>query len=98
MAFGNAHLDMDGCTCLERNKNASSLAMAFRNAPLDMDKCTCPERTKKMQVRRPLQSGMLTGTQMDAPGWKERNKCRSVGHGIQECSLGHVWMQLGGNK
>src|SRR6266567_3973642 len=78
--------------------NAGPSAVAFGNAHLDTDECTCPERNKKMQVHWPLQSGMLTGTRMDVPGWKERNKCRSIGHGIRECSLGHGWMQLHGNK
>ena len=72
MGFGNAHWDMDGCTCLERNK--------------------------KMQVHRPWHLGMLTGTQMDASGWKEIKKCRSIGHGIRECSLGHRWMHLSRKK
>src|SRR6266567_592924 len=45
--------------------------MAFGNAHLDTDGCTCPERNKKMPVRRPWHLGMLTGTWMDAPVWKE---------------------------
>src|SRR6266567_3341024 len=90
---------MDGCTCLERNKKRGPSAIAFRNAHWDMDGCTCLERNKKMQVHWPWHSGMLTGTWMDAHRWKEIKKCRSVGHGIQECSLGHGWMyQAGKNK
>jgi hypothetical protein len=47
MAFRNAYLDMDECTCLEKNlKNASPSAMAFGNAHWDMDGCTCPEINK----------------------------------------------------
>src|SRR6266567_3796119 len=72
--------------------------MAFGNAHQDTDGCTWPERNKKMQVRRPWHSGMLTRTWMDAPGQKEIKKCRSVSHSIQECSLGHRWMHLAGKK
>src|SRR6266581_4287846 len=48
--------------------------MGFRNAHWDTEGCTCLERNKKMQVRWPWHSGMLTGTWMDAPGWKEIKK------------------------
>src|SRR6266568_3640816 len=72
--------------------------MAFENTHRDMDGCTWLERNKKKQVHRPWHSGMLTGTQMDASGWKEIKKCRSVGDGIWECSLGHGWMHLAGKK
>src|SRR6266568_1692557 len=64
-------------------KNAGPSAMAFGNAHWDMDGCTCLERNKKMQVRRPCHSEMLTGTWMDAPGQKEIKK--SLGDSIQEC-------------
>src|SRR6266567_3233465 len=72
--------------------------MGFENAHQDMDGCTWPERNKKMQVPQPWHSGMLTGTWMDAPGWKQIKKSRSIGDGIQECSLGHGWMHLSGKK
>src|SRR6266568_2482385 len=51
-----------------------------------------------MQVHQPWHSGMLIWTWRDAPGWKEINKCRSISHGIWECSLGHGWMYLAGKK
>src|SRR6266567_628891 len=79
-------------------KKGGPLAMGFRNAHWDMDGCTCPEKNKKMQVRLPWHSGMLTGTWMDAPGQKEIKETRSIGNGIQECSLGHGWMHLSRKK
>src|SRR6266567_3936176 len=75
-------------------KKGGPSAMGFGTAHWDMDGCTCPEKNKKMQVRRPWHSEMPTGTWMDAPGRKEIKKCRSIGHGIWECSLGHGWMHL----
>src|SRR6266567_624525 len=95
MAFKNAHQDMDGCTCLERNKkkevrrqwDSGMLTGTWMDAPVQ-------KKNKKMQVRRPWHSEMLTGTWMDAPGRKEIKKCRSISHGIRECSLGHGWMHL----
>src|SRR6266700_3545696 len=81
-----------------KQKNAGPSAMAFGNAHQDTDGCTCLERNKKKEVRRQWHLGMLTGTWMDAPGWKEIKKCRSVGNGIQECSPGHGWMHLPGKK
>src|SRR6266568_3903312 len=75
--------------------NAGPSAMAFGNAHLDTGECTCPERNtcmernKKMQVRQPWHLGMLTWTQRYAPVWKEIKQCRSIGHGIRECSPGH---------
>src|SRR6266567_2962305 len=99
MAFKNAHQDMDGCTCLERNKkkevrrqwDSGMLTGTWMDAPVQ-------KKNKKMQVRRPWHSEMLTGTWMDAPGRKEIKKCRSVGDSIQECSPGHGWMHLPGKK
>src|SRR6266567_3454072 len=41
---------------------------------------------------------MFTKTGMDAFVWKEIKKCRSVGHGIWECSPGHGWMHLAERK
>src|SRR6266566_3348197 len=72
--------------------------MAFRNAHWDMDGCIWLERNKKKQVRRRWDSGMLTGTWMDAPVRKKIKKCRSVGHGIKECSLGDGWMNQARKK
>src|SRR6266581_2525130 len=83
MGFGNVHWDMGGCTCPEKNKKKGGpSAMGFGNDHWDMDGCTCPEKNKKMQVRRPWHSEMLTGTWMDAPGWKEIKKWRSEAKSI----------------
>src|SRR6266567_435760 len=79
-------------------KKAALSAMGFGNTHQDMDECICPERNIKMQVHRRWDSGILTGTWMDAPGWKEIKKCRSIGDSIQECSPGHGWMHLPGKK
>src|SRR6266567_1013423 len=79
-------------------KKAAPSAMGFGNTHQDMDECICPERNIKMQVHRRWDSGILTGTWMDASGWKEIKKRRSVGDGIWECSLGHGWMHLSGQK
>src|SRR6266567_4568708 len=75
-------------------KKGGPSAMGFGNAHWDMDGCICPEKNKKLQAHRPWDSGIVTGTWMDASGWKEKKKCRSVGNSIQECSRGHGWMHL----
>src|SRR6266567_984937 len=77
-------------------KNAGPSAMGFRNAHRDMDGCTCLERNKKMQVCQPWHSGMLTRTWMDAPGWKEIKKCRSVGAGTQVSAPGQTKIKIVG--
>src|SRR6266581_1304046 len=79
-------------------KNAGPSAMAFRNAHRDTDGCIWLERNKKMQVHWQWDSGMLTGTWMDAPVWQKIKKCRPVSHGFRECSLGHGWMHLARKK
>ena len=85
MAFRNAHLNRDECTCPERNKKMQ-VCWPWHLGMLTWTRMNAP--VWKMQVHRPWHSGMLTGTWMDAPVWKERNKCRSIGHGIGECSPG----------
>ena len=79
-SLGHGWMHLSG----KKLKNAGPSAMAFGNAHWDMDGCTWPERNKKMQVSQRQHSGMLTGTWMDAPGWKEINKCRSGIPGIQK--------------
>src|SRR6266567_333093 len=95
MGFGNVHRNIEGCNWLE---NAGLSAIAFRNAHQDTDGCTWLERNKTKQVRQQWDSGMLTGTWMDAPGQKEIKKSRSVGDGIQECSPGYGCMHLSRKK
>src|SRR6266567_3603561 len=83
MAFGNAHLDTDGCTWLEINKkmqvhwpwHSEMLTGTRVNAPVQ-------KAIKKMQVCRPWHLGMLTWTQINAPVQNEIKKCWSLSHDI----------------
>src|SRR6266567_1794914 len=83
-SLGHGWMHLSG----KKIKNAGPSAMAFGNAHWDIDGCTWLERNKKKQVHQQWDSGMLTGTWVDAPGWKEIKK-RSVGNGIRECSPEH---------
>src|SRR6266567_1140903 len=50
------------------------MAQALWNTEQSLYGCNWLEKYKKMQVRRPWHSGMLTGTWMDAHGRKEIKK------------------------
>jgi hypothetical protein len=72
--------------------------LALGNACLGLDACTCLE--KKIKNAGPLARAFGNAhLDMDACTCPERNKkCRSIGHGIWECSPGHGRMHLSGKK
>src|SRR6266567_1882185 len=97
MGFGNAHQDMDGCTCLERNKkkevrrrwHSGMLTGTWMDAPGQKE-------IKKMQAHRPWHSGMLTWAQMNAR--RERNKQMEVHQPWHSGMLTGTWMDAPGQK